>query len=214
MLIYTLLYAHKHFAVAICKINDFLLFAKIIPYFCTLFLLNVMNFLDLLIAVPLGYLIYKGYKRGLIFTVSDLAGVVVGCILAVRLSNWFASLVGLKGEGALIISFFVIFVAVIVLSKLLAKAVEGMVKLVHAGMLNNLAGALLGLLKGLCIVGVLLYLVTLADFHEKVLTRNTKESSVLYQPVVRTGGKLTGKMSQFVASRRDAKESDSPSSRQ
>ena len=161
-----------------------------------------MNFLDLLIAIPLGYLIVKGYRRGIIFEVASLAGILLGSVLAVRFAHLLASLIGAEGDNILLVSFFVIFVGVIFLSLALGKLVERFVKLVHVGWFNNLAGALLGLIKGLCIVGVLLYYVAVVDIHEKVLTRNTKQSSLLYQPVERVGHHLAGRISSYVADRK------------
>ena len=168
--------------------------------------LNLMNFLDLLIAIPLGFLIFKGYKKGLIYELASLAGIVIGSLLAVRLANWFSALIGLDGENALLIAFFIIFIAVIILSLFAAKLVERFVKLMHVGIVNNLAGALFGLLKGACIVGVLLYYVAVIDLNEKVLTRDAKDTSILYRPVERTGRKLAGKMDYYVSLRKQQHE--------
>ena len=165
-----------------------------------------MNILDLLIAVPLGWLIFKGYKKGLIYELASLVGVVFGSILAVRFAHWFSELVGLHGENAYLIAFFVIFVIVIVLSLLAAKLVEKFVKLMHVGIFNNLAGALFGLLKGACIIGVLLYYVAVIDLNEKVLTKDAKEASLLYRPVERTGCKLAGRMDLYIAQRKQLHE--------
>ncbi len=172
-----------------------------------------MNILDLLIAIPLGYLIFKGYKKGLVYELASLAGIIVGSLLAVRLANWFSALIGLDGEYAFLIAFFIIFVAVVVLSLFAAKLVERFVKLMHVGVLNNLAGALFGLLKGACIVGVLLYYVAVIDLNEKVLTRNAKEVSMLYRPVERTGRKLVGRMDYYVAQRKQRHEQQENASR-
>lgn len=168
--------------------------------------LNLMNFLDLLIAIPLGFLIFKGYKKGLIYEFASLAGIVIGSLLAVRLANWFSALIGLDGENALLIAFFIIFIAVIILSLFAAKLVERFVKLMHVGIVNNLAGALFGLLKGVCIVGVLLYYVAVIDLNERVLTRVAKDTSILYRPVERTGRKLAGKMDYYVSLRKQQHE--------
>lgn len=167
---------------------------------------NSMNFLDLLIAIPLGFLIFKGYKKGLIYELASLAGIVIGSLLAVRLANWFSALIGLDGENALLIAFFIIFIAVIILSLFAAKLVERFVKLMHVGIVNNLAGALFGLLKGVCIVGVLLYYVAVIDLNERVLTRVAKDTSILYRPVERTGRKLAGKMDYYVSLRKQQHE--------
>lgn len=166
-----------------------------------------MNFLDFVIALPIGYLIFKGYRRGLIFEVASLVGIIIGSIAAVRMAHWFASLVGLNGDHAFLISFFVIFVGVVLLSMFLGKLVERFVKLVHVGFANNLAGAILGFAKGLCIVGVLLYFVTFIDFKEKILTCDAKQTSMLYRPVEQTGQHLVGRMEVYIQNRKNTMNS-------
>ena len=170
-----------------------------------------MNFLDLILAIPLGWLIFKGYRRGLIFEVASLAGIALGSFFAVRFARWFSEWVGFSGQNAFLISFFILFVAVVLLSMALGKLVERFVKLVHVGFLNNLAGAVLGLLKGLCILGVLVYFVAVIDLKERVLTRDTKQSSLLYQPVERMGNRLVGMAGVYLSQRRslhDQQESE------
>ena len=164
--------------------------------------LKKMNFLDLIIAIPLGYLIFKGYRRGLIFELAALVGIIIGSKLAVQGAGWLTQLIGLEGPNALLIAFFILFVAAVALAMLLAKLIERFIKLLHIGFLNNLAGAVLGLVKGVCIVGVLVYFIAIVDVHEKVLTSNTKENSMLYRPVMRTGMKLVGKMEVYINSRK------------
>lgn len=161
-----------------------------------------MNFLDLLIAVPLGYLVFKGYRRGLIFETASLAGVVVGSIVAVRMANWFSDAVGLDGKNALLVSFFVLFVGVVILAMAVGKLVERFVRLMHVGFFNNLAGAVLGMTKGVCIVGVMLYYVAIIDLNEKILTHETKQVSMLYRPVVKVGAQLVGKIDVYLDQRK------------
>ena len=161
-----------------------------------------MNYLDILIAVPLGYLVFKGFRRGLIFELASLAGLVLGCFVAVRMANWFSFLVGLEGDGAFLVAFFILFIGVVVLALFIGKLVERFVKLIHVGFINNLAGAILGMAKGVCIVGVLLYYIAIIDLKEKILTCDTKQSSILYQPVVKAGSHLVGKMDEFIQERK------------
>lgn len=165
-----------------------------------------MNFLDLILAIPLGWLIFKGYRRGLIFELSSLAGITLGSMLAVRFARLFAEWVGFSGQNAFIISFFVLFVVVLLLSLALGKLAERFVKLVHVGFLNNLAGAILGLLKGLCITGVMLYYIAVIDLNERILTRDVKQSSLLYRPAERMGDRLVGLAGDYLEHRRQLHE--------
>ena len=157
-----------------------------------------MNFLDIIIAVPLAYFIYKGWKRGLIFELATLVGIVCGCYAAIHFSAWVAQLLSLKGESALLIAFFVTFVAVLLLAAVLGKAVEGFVKLVKVGKLNNLLGSVFGMMKCLVVLSVLLNMLTLVDDQAHIITPETKEHSMLFQPTYKTGNRLTAQLRHLV----------------
>ena len=128
-----------------------------------------------------------------------MLGIVVGCYAAIHFSKWVSVLLGLTGETALLIAFFVTFVGVIVLAFLLGKVVEGFFKLAHLGLLNKLGGALLGMLKCLCILSVLLNWLLLIDRHERVLSPEVKKESVFFQPVYHTGTLLTARLHDYVS---------------
>lgn len=161
-----------------------------------------MNFLDILIAVPLGYLIFKGYKRGLIFELSSLIGIVFGSIVAVRMAHLFLELLGFEGDSALLIAFFILFVGVVVFALFLGKLIERFVKLIHVGFMNNLAGAVFGLAKGVCIVGVLLYFIAIIDLNDVFLKKEIRQTSVLYKPVEKAGSYLVGRIDCYLDERR------------
>ena len=46
-----------------------------------------MTFLDILIGIPLIYFIYKGWKRGIIFEIAALLGILAGIWAATHLST-------------------------------------------------------------------------------------------------------------------------------
>ncbi len=161
-----------------------------------------MNFLDILIAVPLCYFIYKGWRRGLIFELSSLAGVIVGIWACIHFSTWVAEALDLQGDSAVLIAFFITFAAVVVLAYFLGRAIEGVFKMVKLNFVNKLSGALFGMAKCLCIVSVLLNFVLLVDTHQVVLTPKAKEESVLFQPSYRVGNKLTHTLKVYVERKR------------
>ena len=157
-----------------------------------------MNILDIVLAVPMLWLIYRGWRRGLIREVATLVGVLAGIWAAVHLSQWVGELLGLKGENAIIIAFFVAFVGALVLAYLLGRMVEGMLKAAKLSIVNRLAGATLGLVQALCILAVVLSNLVILDHHEKVITCKMKEESILYKPVITTGNRLTTSLRQYI----------------
>lgn len=162
-----------------------------------------MNWLDIVLAVPMLWLVYRGWRRGLIREVTTLLGVLVGIWAAVHLSQLIAELLNLKGESSVIIAFFITFVGALVLAYLLGRAVEGLMKAANLSLLNHIAGAALGLVTALCILAVLLSNVVMLDKYEKVVKAETKDKSVLYKPVSVTGSRLTASLKDYIDNHKD-----------
>ena len=162
-----------------------------------------MNVLDIILAVPMLLLVFLGWKKGVVRETATLVGVLVGIWAAVHLSQLVAELIGLEGENAVLIAFLVCFVGALVLAWLLGRLVEGLLKAAKLGILNRIAGALLGMVKVLCILAVLLNTVVMLDPGEKLLKPELKENSILYKPVYTTGNRLTDSLKQYVADHRD-----------
>lgn len=161
-----------------------------------------MNFLDILLAIPLCYFIYTGWRRGLIFEIVALGEIIVGAWVCVHFSTWVADALNLKGEGAVLVAFFITFAAVVVGAHFLGKAVEGIFKMVKLNALNKILGAVFGMIKCLCILSVLLNFVMLVDKEEVILTKNVKQESVLFTPTHTVGNKLTAKLQDYVVEKR------------
>ncbi|MBR5092831.1 MAG: CvpA family protein [Bacteroidales bacterium] len=157
-----------------------------------------MQLIDILLAIPLLFFIYKGWKKGLVREVATLVGLLAGIWACVHLSQQVAVWLNLDSENAILIAFIVTFVAVLVLTYLLGRCVEGLLKAAKLSLLNRLAGALLGTVKALCILAVLLNYVVMFDKQEVVIKPEAKENSLLYKPVYNVGNQLTASLKQFI----------------
>lgn len=149
------------------------------------------------------WLVYCGWRRGLVREVTTLVGVLAGIWAAVHLSQSISKLLDLQGENSVIIAFFVAFVGALVLAYLLGRMIEGLLKAAKLSIANHLAGSALGLVKALCILAVLLNNVVMLDHDEKVITKSMKEESILYKPVWNTGNRLTASLKQFIEEHKD-----------
>ncbi|MBL7923287.1 MAG: CvpA family protein, partial [Bacteroidia bacterium] len=147
-----------------------------------------MNYLDFIIAVPLIWGAYKGFQRGIIFEIAMLIGVILGLYLAFKVSSLFEGLVGkmvdAQGNTLHLISFFVVFIAVVLIMILLAKFMEGILKIGNLNTFNKVAGACFGLLKFALVVSVVLSVFRPVDAQLGLLSAKTKSESWLYSPVV------------------------------
>jgi membrane protein required for colicin V production len=142
-----------------------------------------MNFLDILIIVPMIWYGFKGFKKGLVFEVAGIVGLIAGTWIAINFSKKVAEFIGLSGKYVDIIAFVITFAAVIFLVYLFAKFIEKVVTFVVPEFLNNIGGLVLGALKVAIISSVLLYFVTSMDRYELFLKKETKAGSILYPPV-------------------------------
>jgi len=142
-----------------------------------------MNFLDILILVPMIWYGFKGYRKGLIFEIAGIVALLVGTWIAINFSNKVAEIIGLSGKYVDIIAFVITFGAVILLVFMFAKFIEKAVTFVIPEFLNNIGGLILGAFKIAIIASILLYFITSMDKFEFFLKKDIKSGSILYKPV-------------------------------
>lgn len=162
-----------------------------------------MYWLDIVLAIPMAWFVYKGFRKGLIFELSSLVGLVVGIYCSIKFSKYVSTLIGIEGEYSILVAFFITFIAVYLLSLFLGKCIEGLMKMMKMGIMNNILGSVFGLLKCVCMLSVVMYYVVLIDFDKVIITDKTREQSLFYQPIERTGNLLIGTLKDYV---QEAKE--------
>jgi membrane protein required for colicin V production len=148
-----------------------------------------MNYLDVLIAIPLVWGAYKGFQRGLIFELAMLIGIVLGLYLAFKLSGLFEALVAkmtdATGSTLYVVTFLVVFISVVLIMILLGKLLEQVLKIGKMDNLNKAAGSAFGLLKFLLVVSTVLSVFRPVDAKFEILPAKIKSESILYQPVTK-----------------------------
>jgi membrane protein required for colicin V production len=117
-----------------------------------------MNWLDIIIIVLLAVPAFIGLKAGIIKALFTAAGVIVGVVLAGRLSDSFAgALTFISDPGtAKVVAFVIILIAVLIVATVAAKLVKWAVSAVLLGWVNHLGGAILGLVLGMIFCGAVL----------------------------------------------------------
>jgi len=146
-----------------------------------------MSTLDIILAIFLFYFAFKGFTNGLIISIATLVGLVLGFYAASHFSeftaNWLQQDMGLKSGNIRLIAYILTFVIVVVLIYLLGCFMTGVVKTVGLGILNRLAGASLGIAKGILIVSFIFLLFARIDPNGSLFTASHKKGSVLYKPI-------------------------------
>lgn len=146
-----------------------------------------MNFIDILLIVPLIYAGYKGFKHGLIIEVFTLLALFVGLYAGIHFSDFMASKLkewfSWDSPYLPTISFTLIFLGVGAMVYFAGKTIEQMVKVVNLTPLNKFFGVFFGVLKMIYILSILLVLIESYDEKGDFFPEKKKEDSLLYTPV-------------------------------
>lgn len=146
--------------------------------------------IDAILAILLLIATYKGYKRGLIVGVFSFVAIIVGIAAAMKLSVIASDYLQhyFKWEGAWLpaLSYFIVFVIVIVLIRVAANALEEGVKVVTLGWANTLGGILFYWLIFILAYSVIIFYAV----EMGALSKETINSSVSYPYLSPVGPKI------------------------
>jgi membrane protein required for colicin V production len=144
-----------------------------------------MNWLDIILAIPMLWFLYRGFRNGLIIELASLAALVLGIYVALHFSfyveDWLIDNFDIADKYLSIISFALTFLIVALLVFLAGKIIHKLVGIVFLGFINRLAGGIFGLLKAALVLSVILYFIN--SFDSGLIKAEIKEDSVLYEPV-------------------------------
>jgi membrane protein required for colicin V production len=146
-----------------------------------------MNLLDIILLVPIIWLAYRGFTKGLIIELASLAALILGIIASIHFS-WFTAEIltgffSISEEYLSIVSFIITFVAVVFLVYGIGRLIEKFVDIVALGFLNKLLGGVFGILKSVLFLSAILLIISSLDQNEKLITGKMKEESRLYAPI-------------------------------
>ncbi len=146
-----------------------------------------MNYLDILLAIPLIWALYKGFTKGLIFAVASLLALILGIYGAIHFSfvtetyirAWFHP----DDKYLAFLSFTITFVLIVIIVHMVAWAIDRLVKAIALGIVNRLAGVVFNVIKMAFILSVILSLVNYLNSFSHFLPEKDQEESLLYKPV-------------------------------
>ncbi|MCK4629970.1 MAG: CvpA family protein [Bacteroidales bacterium] len=146
-----------------------------------------MNYIDLIIAIPLVWGIFVGFKNGLIIEVASLAALLLGIFGAIHFSdltaNFLVTKLNITTQYINLIAFAVTFVGIVILVHLLAKMVDKLVKAVALGFVNRLLGMVFGLVKYAFIISIILVIINAVNRNMTFISKEKIENSILYKPL-------------------------------
>jgi membrane protein required for colicin V production len=130
----------------------------------------------------------------LIVEVLALLALVAGVYFSLRwsssLEGFLQEFVAIPAEYSYHVAFAIVFLLVVIAVHLLGKLLTKIANLVALGLLNHLAGMLFGVLKMAIVVCAILFLIDAIDERYDIVSTETREGSMLYDPLVDFANKV------------------------
>lgn len=142
-----------------------------------------MNYIDIILAIPLVWAVYRGFTKGFVIEIASLIAMVLGVYGAIHFSYFISNILNLHSTYAPLISFAITFLLIVIVIFLFAKMLEKSINLLALGFLNKLAGAVFGMLKIAFIISVLLIFINKLDSKISIIPEETRKESLLYPPI-------------------------------
>lgn len=146
-----------------------------------------MNYLDIFLAVPIVWGIYKGFKKGLIIELATLIAFGLGVLIAIKFSSstkdLISSYIDTSERILSIIGFSITFLLVVIIVILIAKILEKFISLISLSIFNRIGGVIFAILKYALFNSVLILILNTFDPNSHIVSIQTKNESVLYKPI-------------------------------
>jgi len=146
-----------------------------------------MNYLDILLLIPMLIGAWKGFRNGLIIELFTLLALLVGIYSAIHFSDYAVTLLekntGYSGEYAPIIAFILTFLIIGAMVFFLGKALEKVVSIVQLSAINKFAGIVFGVTKMMFVSSIIVIILESIDQHNSFISKDLKEASILYNPL-------------------------------
>ncbi len=147
-----------------------------------------MNWLDIIIAVPLLIGVWDGFRQGIIVQIIGIAALLTGVHAAFALGPRAGGMLGLEGLTASAVGFFAVFALTVLVMMAIGRLTRGLFKIAGLGIFDTLLGVVFSALKAALVTGVILIWLSGIDSSNNIIKESAAQQSRLYGPVVRISG--------------------------
>lgn len=149
-----------------------------------------MAIIDIFIIIPIIWGGFNGFKKGLIIEVASVialaAGVYLGMKFSELVSGWIQNWMSEPSAYVNLISFSLVFIAVLILVFFFARILERGINLALLSPINKILGIVFGAAKMFLAVGILLILIDGYSEKSNDFIQSQKDNSLLYGPLTKT----------------------------
>ena len=157
-----------------------------------------MNFLDVILVLPLLFAAWWGFSKGLIIEIASLLAIILGVfgawLLADKTAAYLSNSLDYHTSYLHLVAFLISFIGIVVGVYFMAKVMEGIVAITGLGIANRIAGAVFGILKMGIILSGLIFILNEHYLMQKWLSEQIREQSLLLKPIAKLAEKIIPKV--------------------
>ena len=157
-----------------------------------------MNFIDIIILIPLALGAIGGFRKGFILEIVSLVALILAVIGGFHFLHWGISVLTenfqLSGKFLPFLAFLMIFVGIILLINAIGKLLQKIVQMVFLGGVDKIAGAVLGALKFVFFFSIIIWVFQVFGIE---LPQHLQDDSYLY-PYITAVAPATVELFSFV----------------
>jgi membrane protein required for colicin V production len=143
-----------------------------------------MGVLDIIFIIPIIWLAYKGFSKGLIIELATLSALILGIYASLHFSylasDFLKEHFEMDQKYLGILSFIITFILVVIALNLIGKLLEKIIDLVALSFLNKSFGGFFGVLKAVIFLSFIIYFVNKFDKNRYVFSPSLTSESMLY----------------------------------
>lgn len=147
----------------------------------------MLNWFDIVILVFLLIAFINGYRKGLVTMLVGLATVILAAVfggkLAARILPELQKLFDMSPQVANVLSYVAAFFLIAIVVSIAGKMVQKIFESVNLSFVNRLLGSVISLATTMVVCSILLNLVLMLDFNEKLIKPEVKKESFFYDRV-------------------------------
>ncbi|WP_428224212.1 CvpA family protein [Flavobacterium sp.] len=169
-----------------------------------------MGFIDIFIGALLVLGFYKGFKNGLFVELASLVAFFIGIFIAIKFSYIISNIIGQNvswSPKTIQVTAFVLTLGLVVLGiHMIAKILSGIASFAFMGWVNTLAGGAFGALKTALLVGIVLNLFQKVNINDMLISKETQDSSLFFNPCMKTSETLLPVLADWFADLKEKTE--------
>ncbi len=149
-----------------------------------------MVLFDIIILVVLALALFQGFRRGLIIEVMGLASIIIAGYAAYYLTSGVAELLEWDFDYATQLTFVLVFLAFLFGVVIVARIITKILKVVGLGIINQIGGAAVAMLKYLVVLAILLSFFIPLNKSVGLMSKEDIDKSALYEPMEKVSAAL------------------------